>query len=122
MMIKKKMEDQGGRYNTKTISFSEDGPGEYAIMITRFYPEGNDVLMGEGFRNESFLYTVLTQGEGRTDYDPFRFCFQLEAADKNDLEELMVGIDTGKIDWDMIEDGSTYYPEDLSILLDHGES
>lgn len=104
------------RYDTKTIVYSEDGPGEYTIMITRFNGEGHEALSRAGFRGEYYMYAKV---DGYIDYATYKmrdFANAFTAADDQSLLTLLTAIESGG-GWDRIEDGETYTPEKIREMF-----
>jgi hypothetical protein len=59
------------KYRTKTIRFSCD-PGRYDIMITLVESGASWIHKENGFKGASLMYTVLSSGVPKTDYDRHR--------------------------------------------------
>lgn len=109
------------QYDTKTIRYSEDGPGAYSIMITRFEFEYNDAFQKEGFKNQGFIFSKIGKLED-CDYDPRSFAQHISRHDDNYLRALLVSVSDEEIPLDALGEGQTYTPSEIETLLkEHGQ-
>lgn len=106
------------RYDTRTIRYSEDGPGAYNLMITRFDGEGNEVLEGAGFRGEYLLITKLSAGSMDSWHDVHAAGRAFTAHDDDHLTRLLSALERDYGLWTEIEDGETFTPDKIEAMLD----
>lgn len=106
------------RYDTKTIEYSEDGPGAYALMITRFDGEGNEILGRKGFRGEYLLITKLGPGKMDSWHDVYQAGRAFTAHDDDYLTRFLSQLERDYDLWLEIEDGERLTPSKIEGILD----
>lgn len=104
------------RYDVKTISYDEDGPGWYDIMMVKFTGSGNDALEDAGYGGEHIIYMSIKGGVRHATSDFRELSSTLTAVDDNHLSDLLAVVEY-EGGWEMIDGGMAYTPENIDALL-----
>jgi len=108
---------KGAEYETKTVVYSEDGPGRYTVMMTRFDPSGNEPLDDAGYRNGVYvMYALLGGGVRFASTDVYAFDREVTAPDDNFLS-MMLSAAKSENGWQRIQDGKVYTPSGIEALF-----
>lgn len=104
---------------TKVISLSEDGPGEYSIMIQLIEVRNHRPLERVGFGGVHTLFTRLDSPPYTADYDARRLLMRDNFTGKDSvIDDFLTSISDKPTLFHRLVDGEKYTPEMMEGVID----
>jgi len=100
-----------------TFVYSEDGPGQYTVMMMRFTVDSNTPMSRVGYAGEEHLFGYYNGSRWELAHDPYSFGNMFTADDDDCMRELAGAVEMGDVTVERLQHVGELTPADVEEMV-----